>query len=162
MGRMYTMSFTEVAVSAAQDLFSLASPTKGVAILHSVDLMQATDVGDAAEIIEEIVIETGARTVGSGGGAGTESPNDDGDAAATCVGRINDTTRAVAGGGTIVRKKTLGWNVRVPFEYHPTPEERKSWSELAAGTTIHLVVAMLNAPASAITVSGTIEWEEIG
>jgi hypothetical protein len=159
---MYTMSFTEVAVSAAQDLFSLASPTKGVAILHSVDLMQATDVGDAAEIIEEILIETGARTVGSGGSAGTESPVDDGDAAATCVGRINDTTRAVAGGGTIVRKHTGGWNVRVPFEYHPPPEELIPWGEIAAGTTIHLVVAMLNAPASAITCSGTIKWEEIG
>ena len=162
MGRMYTMSFTAIAVSVAQDLFSLASPTKGVAVLHSVKLGQSSDVGDASEIMEEIVIETGARTVGSGGGGGTESPLDDGDAAATCVGRINDTTRAVAGGGTIVRKDTDVWNVRVPFLYQPTPEERISWGELAAGTTIHLVVAMLNAPASAITMSGTIKWEEIG
>lgn len=162
MGRIYSMVFEQVNVSADQDLFSLASPTKGVALLHAVYLSQTSDTGDSAEIMEEVVIETGARTVGSGGGVGAEIPLDDGDAAATCVGRINDTTPAVVGAGTIVVKHADSFNIRVGWQYIPVPEDRISWCEIAAGTAIYLVVNLQNNPASAITMSGTIVWEEIG
>ena len=47
MGRMYTAQFTEVDVAASQDLFQIAANTSTV-VLHSVNISQSSDVGDAA------------------------------------------------------------------------------------------------------------------
>ncbi len=69
MGLMFTARFEAVAVSAAQDVFSLGSPTSGIGLLHAVFLSQTSDVGDSGEIIEEVRIVTGNTTVGSGGSA---------------------------------------------------------------------------------------------
>ena len=47
MGRMYTVIFSDVAVTAQQDLFqieALVTPT----IIHAVYISQTTDVGDSA------------------------------------------------------------------------------------------------------------------
>lgn len=66
MGRMFSARFEAVAVAAAQDIFSLGSPTSGLGRLHAIYLGQTSDVGDAAEIIEELRIVKGNTTVGSG------------------------------------------------------------------------------------------------
>ncbi len=151
---MYSMSFKDVAIVAAQDFFELDAPTVGVGILHAVYLSQTSDVGDAAEEILTVEINTGATTVGSvGGGAGVEVPMTLGDAAATAVGWINFTTEASA--GTIVAKHTDAFNVRVGWQYIPPPEQRITWS------ANFLAVALITIPADSLTMSGTIIWEEL-
>ncbi len=158
MGRMYSAVFEAVAVSAAQDLFSLGSPTSGIGVLYSIVLSQTSDVGDAAEIIEEIRIITGNTTVGSGGSAPTAVPRQLGDTPTVTV-RANDTTEVSA--GTAVTKHSDSFNVRVGWQYIPTPEERIIFNELIAGTKTFLAVQLPNAPASAITMTGTITFEEV-
>ncbi len=158
MGRMYSARFEGVAVSAAQDVFSLGSPTSGVGLLHSIFLGQDSDVGDAGEILEIVRIVTGNTTVGSGGSAPTAIPFQLGDTPTVTV-RANDTTEVSA--GTQVIKHSDIWNVRVGWQYIPTPETRIYFNELIAGTKTFLAVQLPNAPASAITMSGTIIFEEI-
>ncbi|KKN55512.1 hypothetical protein LCGC14_0581870 [marine sediment metagenome] len=158
MGRIYTARFEAVNVSAAQDVFSLGSPTSGVGLLHAVYLSQTSDVGDSAEIIEEVRIVTGNTTVGSGGSAPTAIPFQLGDTPTVTV-RANDTTEVSA--GTQVIKFSDAWNVRVGWQYLPTPETRIYWNELIAGTKTFLAIQLPGAPASAITMTGTIIFEEI-
>ncbi len=158
MGRMFTARFEGVTVAAAQDLFSLGSPTSGVGLLHAVFLGQETDVGDAAEILEIVRIVTGNTTVGSGGSAPTAVPLQLGDTPTVTV-RANDTTEVSA--GTQVIKHSDIWNVRVGWQYIPTPETRIYFNELIAGTKTYLAVQLPNAPGSSIDMSGTIIFEEI-
>ena len=160
MGRMFSARFEGVTVAAAQDLFSLGSPTSGVGVLHEIRIGQDSDTGDASEIREIIRIITGNTTVGSGGSAPTAIPFQLGDTPTVTV-RANDTTEVSA--GTSVIKLSDVWNVRVPWLYVPTPETRIHFGELAAGTTTFLAVQLPNAPASELTtgVTGTIIWEEV-
>lgn len=158
MGRMFTARFEGVSVTAAQDVFSLGSPTSGVGVLHAVYLSQTSDVGDSGEIIEEVRIVTGNTTVGSGGSAPTAIPLQLGDAPTVTV-RANDTTEVTA--GTQVIKFSDSWNVRVGWQYVPTPEMRIHFNELIAGTTTFLAVQLPNIPGSGITMTGTIVFEEI-
>ena len=158
MGLMFTARFEAVAVSAAQDVFSLGSPTSGIGLLHAVFLSQTSDVGDSGEIIEEVRIVTGNTTVGSGGSAPTAIPFQLG-VSPTVTVRANDTTEVSA--GTQVIKWSDAWNVRVGWPYVPTPELRIPFNELIAGTKTFLAVQLPNAPASAITMTGTIVFEEI-
>ncbi len=158
MGRMFSARFEGVAASVAQDVFSLGSPTSGVGLLHEIRIGQDSDVGDASEIAEIIRIVTGNTTVGSGGSAPTAIPFQLGDSPTVTV-RANDTTEV--GGGSQVIKLSDIWNVRVPWLYVPTPKTQIYFGELIAGTTTFLAVQLPNNPASAITMSGTIIWEEI-
>lgn len=158
MGRMFSARFEGVAVSAAQDVFSLGSPTSGVGLLHACYLGQDSDVGDAGEILEIVRIVTGSTTVGSGGSAPTAIPFQLGDTPTVTV-RANDTTEVSA--GTQVIKHSDIWNVRVGWQYIPTPEMRIHFNELIDGTKTYLAIQLPNAPASAITMSGTVIFEEI-
>ena len=159
MGRMFSARFEGVAVSVAQDVFSLGSPTSGIGLLHYCTLGQDSDVGDSGEIMEIIRIVTGNTTVGNTGGtAPTAIPFQLGDTPTVTV-RANDTVEVSAGAQVI--KYSGIWNVRIPWEYIPTPETRIHFGELIAGTTTFLAVQLPNNPASPITMSGTIIWEEI-
>ncbi len=158
MGRLYSARFEAVAVSAAQDLFSLGSPTSGLAILHAIFLAQTSDVGDAAEIIEEVRIVTGNTTVGSGGSAPAAIPYQLADVPTVTV-RANDTTEVSAGAQVI--KHSDAFNVRVGWQYIPTPETRIMWNKLIAGTKTFLGIQLPNAPASPITMTGTVIFEEV-
>lgn len=160
MGRMFTAQFTGVNIAAAQDLFSIASPTRGHAILHAVFIGQTTREGDSAEEILAWYIKSGATTVGSGGSDPANVPTQFGDVA-TGDARANDTTEASA--GTIVTHHSDVFNNRIGLVYIPTPEMRFEWGELAAGTTTYLEVGLLTVPSAALTDShGTVYWEEVG
>lgn len=152
LGRMYSMSFKDITVAAAQDFFELVAATSGVTILHGVYLAQDTLVGDANEDFHHVVIYTGATADGSGGSVGVEVPLSLGDSAATAVGRTNDTTES--GTGTIVAKHMDSYNTRVGWQYLPPPEQRISWSANI------LSVTLLNTPTS-LDMQGTLIWEEL-
>ena len=73
MGRYYAVSFSAVAVSAAQDLFELTAPANGAARirLHQVNLVQTSDVASAdSEVLRVSLLRySSASTSGSGGSA---------------------------------------------------------------------------------------------
>ena len=161
MGRMYSAQFTGVNIAAAQDLFSIKSPTSGYGILHAVFVGQTTREGDAAEENLAWYIKSGATTIGSGGSDPAAVPIMLGDAAATGVPAANDTVEASV--GTIVTHHSDVFNNRVGLIYIPTPEMRIHFGELVAGTATYFEVGLLTVPAAALTDShGTIYWEEVG
>lgn len=155
MGRIYTAQFTDVSVSAIQDIFEIVAPADAVVVIHDLFIGQKSDVGDAAEEILSVQLTSGHTTSGSGGSSVTPVPVNLGDAAFGGTVEANNTTQAAD--GTIVVHYSWQWNIRGPFEKIWTPETRPVLSP-SRRACVELPVA----PTDAITVSGTITFEEIG
>lgn len=159
MGRMYTAQFSAVAVTVAQDLFEILAATGKTVVVHEWAVFQTSDVGDAAEEIRrlECVRGVGSVTSGSGGSTPTAQPVCDSDAAAGATVEANNTTRMAAGTGSLETLEQRGWNVRVPYERVYTPETRPVVTPGNRWT-----VALAQAPADSLDVSGMVTFEEIG
>ena len=155
MGRLYTSTFSAVAVTAAQDFFEINAPADAIVVIHAVYLSQYTDTGDAAEEILSILYKRGATVSGSGGSAFTALPAQFGDVALGGTTEINNTTKANT--GTITVNHADAWNVRMPYVFIPTPEMR-----LVLSPSQRFTVELLAAPADSLTCNGTIYFEEIG
>ena len=155
MGRMYTVVFEAGSVTAQQDFFEVVAPADSVVVLHSVVLTQTSDVGDAAEEMLSVAIRSGQTTSGSGGSAPTAIPLSLGDAAFGGTVEVNNTTKASL--GTIVSHHRESFNIRTGLVYLPTPEMRKTLSPSA-----RMTVELLTTPADALTMDGTLVFEEIG
>jgi len=152
MGMVYTASFTDVAVTVAQDLFELTAPSDAAVIIHSCYIFQNSDFGDSAA--EGLTISvTRYSTGGSGGGTPTERPHDVGYGASGSAVETNNTTQ----GGTPVVVHSDAFNVQAGWQYRPTPEERISVSPGG-----FLAIELPSAPADSLTMSGSLTYEEIG
>jgi hypothetical protein len=155
MGRMYSVIFENVAVSAAQDFFEISPADDKPVIIHAVYLSQSTELGDAAEEFLRVEIIRGHTSGGSGGTAPTPVALDPAGAAAGFASEVNNTTIASAGTALILHAETF--NVRTGWVYIPTPECRPKASQ--ANTTI--VVRLMAAPGDSVTMGGTIYIEEM-
>lgn len=156
LGRVYDIDLTPTAVTVAADLCEITiADDKPIAIL-SVNILQTTDLGDAAEEIIGLLWVRGHTTSGSGGSAPTPRPLNPSNAAAGFTVEVFNTTQASAGTGVNVGRD--GWNIRVPFSRIYTPEEQPQASQ---GQTL-LVLRMAAAPADSITISGSIRVMEMG
>lgn len=157
IGRGYALTFENVAISAAQDLFYIKPATDKVCILEAVYLSNVggtADAGDAQEELLRLVINRlpATVTVGSGGSAsatGTLNALSTNDTAAGFTGRTNDTTPATTS-GTARTLHADGWNVRVPYVWMPPPENR-----ILVANAEAVVVKLLSTPADAVSCSGT-------
>jgi len=154
----FTCAFSEVSVTLEQDLFELLAPTDAAAILISARFGQQTDQGDAsAEMLPiEFIVGKGTVTAGSGGSAGVEEPLE-GVTAAGGVVLLNNTTRMVVGTGSLHTMLADAWNIQIGYLYQPVPEER-----IIVSPGNRVTVAIAAAPGSAISMSGTIVWDEVG
>jgi hypothetical protein len=152
MGRMYSATFEQVAVTAVQDLFELVAPADSVVLLHSVTLSQSTDAGDTESEMLNLLYHRGS-TSGSGGTSVTPAPLNLGDAAFGGTCEANNTTQSTE--GTILRADNF--NVLAGYIWQPTPEER-----IVLSPSGRLIIELQAAPADSITMSGTIVFEEIG
>lgn len=152
---IYSVSVSGVAVTAAQDFFSLkASATKPLR-LHSVFISQYSDTGSAE--IEEIRIRVrrGQTSQGSAGSTPSAVAISPSSAAASATVHANDTT--IANTGTIVVLHEDCFEVHGGYQMVWTPETRP---ETAAATCI--TVEIEAAPSDSLTMSGTLYFEEIG
>jgi len=157
MGRMYSVSFEAVAVTAAQDFFEISPADDKPVLVHGLYLSQASDVGDAADEMLRIKILRGHTTSGSGGSAPTPAPlQSSAGTAAGFAAEVNNTT--IASAGTAVDLHAEAFNIRAGLQYIPTPEARPGASQ--ANTT--LIVRLMAAPADSLTMSGTLILEERG
>lgn len=155
MGRMYAVTFENVAVTAAQDFFEISPADDKPVLIHAIYLSQSTDVGDAAEEMLRVTIKRGHTTSGSGGSAPTPAPlGSSAGAAAGFTAEVNNTT--IASAGTAVDLHAETFNIRAGLVYIPTPEARPGASQ--ANTT--LVVRLMAAPADSLSMSGTMIVEE--
>lgn len=157
MGRMYAVTFENVAVSAQVDFFELSPADDKPVLIHAIYLAQWSDLGDAAEEILRVQILRGHTTSGSGGSSATPAPlQSSAGAAAGCAAETNNTT--IASAGTAVALHAETFNIRTGWQYIPTPETRPGASQ--ANTT--LVVRLMAAPTDALSMSGTLVLEELG
>lgn len=155
MGRMYTVEFENVAVTAAQDFFEIVPADDKPCAIHAIHLSQSTEVGDSAEEMLRVKIIRGHTTSGSGGSTSTAAPLDPSDTAAGFTCEVNNTT--IASVGTTADLHSESFNVRAGWVYIPTPECRPKVSQ---GNT-SLVVRLLAAPADSVTMNGTMYVEEL-
>ena len=155
MGRVYVTRFKDIEVAALQDLFSLLPATDKPVKLHACYISQTSDAKDAEEELLLISVVRGNTTVGSGGaaatGEGLGSTNEAADGASI---RVNDTVEASV--GTEVELHLESWNIRQTWIYHPAPEDRPG-----VENDEFICIRLLDAPADALTTSGTLVYEEI-
>lgn len=154
-GRTYSVIFSAVAVSAAQDLFELTPADDKPVEIVGIELGQSSDAGDAADELLQISIIRGFTTSGSGGSAPTPTPVRPADTAAGFTAEVNNTT--VATTGTTTTLHTGCWNVRAGYINWFPPEARPTANQ--SNTTI---VVRTTAPADALTMSGTLWVRELG
>lgn len=154
-GRMYSIQFNAVAVTAAQEFFALVAASTCSVIIHGWDIGQASDYGDAQAEGLRLLLIRGYTTASSGGNTVTPVPLRQNVAAAASTARINDTTLATA--GTPVTVHATAWNIQAGSIWIPTPEMRPS---LAPGA--RAVLRSPNTPTDSITMSGTLYFEEVG
>lgn len=152
MGRVYSASFEEVAVTAAQDLFEVVAPADAAVKVRSVTITQSSDAGDAQAEMLPILIHRGTAT-GTGGSVVTPSPLSEGDAAFGGVVEANNTTQSVE--GTFLHAEAF--NVQIGFYYLPPPEDRVEVSPSQL-----FIVELQAAPSDSLTMNGTVVFEEIG
>jgi hypothetical protein len=159
IGRVYTVNFENVSVSAAQDFFEISPGDDKPVELVGLFLSQAgnSDVGDAAEECLRWSIVRGHATSGSGGTAPTARPVKVQDAAAGFAAEVNNTTIASAGTGVTLHADSF--NVRVGTQVWFPPGSEPDCSQ---GSGVIIVVRLLGAPADAITLSGTLYVREFG
>ncbi len=150
MGRMYTVSFEDVAVSAQQDLIQIEAKTVP-AILHHATFSQNSDVGDSAAENLLIVIR---RVTDSVTNDLAEVKLDPGDAAANANLAINETTELTTGAERILAEN---WNIALPWVWLPPPEMR-----VVVDVDNAVVFNLATTPADALTMSGTLTFEEVG
>jgi len=156
--RIYVAAFDNVAVgTAVQDIFTLLSgAAKGIQ-LHHIHL-EAASITSAAQIRLRLKRGTATVTPGSGGTVVTPSIIDAGDTlASTTTAHVNDTVQATTSGNFTGLVEYFQWNVLLPFDYMPGPEDADRETALVNQALI------LDLPATivATTMSGFIKWREI-
>lgn len=150
MGRFYSVTLPETAITAAADLFEITAATDKPIKVWGWNISQDTDVGDSAEEVLQVTLQRGV-TAGSGGSSITPVAMiaNDASAGATCTNRTTAHTN-----GSILWQ--TGWNIRVPLEMWFTPE-----SAPVIGADDDPVTLTMTAPADSITVSGSLLFEEL-
>lgn len=154
MARAYSVSIDQIAVSAAQDLFGLYAGANMAFRLLRIELGQRSLTSWEAKPIKLIRMPATV-TTGSGGTTPTPQKFNNGDAAATVTAHINDTVAmTTSGSASILFART--WEFLNGFFWLPTPRE-----EIVIAPSQALAVNLPVAPSASMTVSGTIEFEEV-
>lgn len=153
-GRVYSIIFSAVAVTAAQDLFELSPADDKPVEIIGIELGQSSDSGDAQDEQLQISIIRGFTASGSGGSTPTPAPIEPNGAAAGFAAEVNNTT--LANTGTSVTLHTGCWNVRAGYiNWFPEgcgPKANQGNTTLLLRQT---------APVDSITMSGTLWVREL-
>ena len=152
MGRMYSATFEEVAVTAAQDFFQILAPADSAVVVHGVVISQSSDAGDAASEQLNVLVHRGS-TNGADGSTPTPTPLNLGDAAAGTVVEANNTTQGAE--GPFIHSECF--NVMAGLQIWLTPETR--WI-ISPSDLFH--IELQSTPADSLTMSGSVYFEEIG
>lgn len=152
MARIYSVSFTDIAVTADQDFFQIEAVTVPVSIL-SIYISQNSDVGDSAA--ENLTIRirqvTDALT-----NVTAEVQLDQRDAAALADLNVNDTTPLTTGAATVHAET---WNIAFPWIWTP-PVFNGVPQELIVPVGEVITVNLVANPADELITSGTMYFAE--
>jgi hypothetical protein len=153
-GRIYSMGFSGVTLSAVQDALAVYAGSSKIFAVLSVNLGQITGT-TVANLRVRLRYLPVTVTSGSAGSAGTLKPYVAGDAAATVTGRINDTTQATTS-GTAIDLWDDAWNTVNGFLWVPPVPSRPP----VIGLSGAFIVSIDTAPAT-IVANGSILVEEL-
>jgi len=148
--RVYTLSFTEVAITVEQDLFEIEALVTPVTVLGVV-LGQTSDVGDAVAENLSILFR---RFTDALANVTAEVQLDLADSALSADLAVNVTTELVTGTSTIHADV---WNIALPFIWLPPPEMR-----IIIPVDDGLAINLNKAPADSLTCSGTVYLGQSG
>jgi hypothetical protein len=148
------MGFTNITLSAPQDLLAVYAGSSKIFAVLSVNIGQVTGSSVANQRIRLRYLPSSV-TGGLVGSPGTLKPFVSGDAAPTVTGRINDTTQATTS-GTAVDLWDDQWNIINGFLWVPPIPSRPP----VIGLSGAFIVSLDTAPAS-IVANGSITIEEL-
>ena len=148
---VYTATFTDIAVAAAQDLLSLQPATNRPIELISARVTQTSDDPLAEPEQLRVELRRGHTTAPSGGAAVTPVPLDSNQASSGATARRNDTTLASAGSPVVC--EDLSFNIATGL-WELYPEEAR-WRVQAS---VWLNLRLRGAPADSLTMSGTLKF----
>lgn len=155
--RIYNAGIDTITIgTAVQDIWSLlAGGTNGIQ-LHWVQLTAAS-VTTAAQVRLRLKRGTATVTIGSGGSTPAKNLTDDGDTKASASTlHANDTVQATTSGNFTALVKYFQWNVLLPFDYMPGPEDE----DRDACGVAEAFILDLPATIAATVVSSFIQWRE--
>lgn len=154
--RIYTVTFSAVAVTVAVDLFEIRPASNKPVEVIGIFVGQSSDVGDAAAEILPYTVIRGFTTSGSGGATPTPAPLNRSDSAAGFSAETCNTTVATTGTTATLHADSFhiaaGEKLWLP--------EGCEWEASAADTS--LVVRLAATPADSLTMSGTLYVREQG
>lgn len=158
MGRIYTVAFENVAVTAAQDFFEIQPADDKPCRFKALLLNQYSDMGDSQEEGLRITIKRIVATATSGSGGTSPTPRlvTATGAAAGFTAEANNTTVATSS-GTIELLLADTMNIRVGTQYWFPPELQFEFVQGVFG-----VVRLEAAPSDSLSTSGTLWVEEEG
>jgi len=151
MGRMYTANVS-VSVSAVQDFFEIVGPSDAITVIHKVTIIQSSEAGDANAEMLRVQISRSTGTSGSGGSTLTPRPHEEGDSAYGGTVEANNTTQATT--TTVVVED--GFHTQAGWVWRPDE------GPIVISPSGRVVVEIPAAPSGAITMQGSITFEEIG
>lgn len=153
MSAIYALDLASTAVTTAVDLVEVSPADDRLIEIVAIFLFQTTELGDAAEEILPIQIIRGHTSTGSGGGSAPTARPLKRNAAAfgSTIDTIFNTT--IASAGTTHTLLTDGWNVRLPYVFHPVADEE--YPDASQGDTT-IVVRLPSAPTDSITMRGCV------
>ena len=149
----YTVTDDAVAVTGAVDIVEVTVGTDKPCILRLLEILQTTDLGDAAEEVIKIAVLRGV-TAGSGGTAATENGLNSADAPTAAAAATTFRTTASTGG---TRIWLFGWNIRIPQPWCPPPD---LIAKVAADEDPYSF-RLVSAPTDSLTCSMTHGWDEV-
>jgi len=149
---IYAATFAAIAVTAAQDVWEIATPATTRGRLREVRIGQYSDVGDAAAELISVQIIRGYTTTGSGGASVTPVNLRPWSRAAVCTVKRNNTTVAQDGTGSVLFSDTF--NIASGLWYRPAE------SEMIYLDASQRLVVRITAPADELSMNSTLVFEE--
>ncbi len=153
-GRIYTIPFSKISISAVQDLWNVAATAAMAFELHSINLGAETATV-AEEVSIQIKVMTATVTNGTSGASVTPVKNPSSSSAATVTARCNDTGRATTSGSTTVMFSDT-WQLTNGYVYQWAPEDRPMFV-----LSQNMLIGLETAPAAAHVCSGTVTIAEL-
>ena len=149
-------TFSAVAVTLAQDLFEITAPTASPVEIREITIGQYSDFADAQAELISIQLIRGYTVSGSGGSTLTPATRTGftSATAAASVVKANNTTVANTGTASILVADSF--NVAAGWVYRPL---RREGIVIRPGIRL---VCRITAPVDAITMNGTIVFDELG
>lgn len=152
--RIYVTTIENVAIgTAVQDIFSLVTGASNGLELHYIRL----EANVSAEAALRMRLKRGTATVTQGSGGTNQTPTalDANDGASSGItAHINDTTQATTT-GAFTTLAGFQWDVALPFEFLPAPENRPTI------TVSQALILDLPATITSTTISGFIMYRQL-